>query len=152
MSDKVHCPKCGAELPRRNPAPTVDVLVYEPDRGVLLVERRFPPPGWALPGGFVEYGESCETAAVREAKEETGLSVVLTDLLGVYSRPDRDPRGHTMTVVYVARARDLSALAAGDDAGRAVFFPLEALPQLAFDHAEIVADFVRRLGRLAPSE
>ena len=80
----------------RNPTPTVDIIIYAPGRGIVLVERKNPPLGWALPGGFVEYGESCEAAAVREAKEETGLDVVLTGLVGVYSDPARDPRGHTM--------------------------------------------------------
>ena len=136
------CPYCGRDLPGpRNPLPTVDVVVHVPGRGILLVERRNPPHGWALPGGFVDYGESCEDAAVREALEETGLRVVLTGLVGVFSRPDRDPRFHTMSVVYAAEAEDLDALKAGDDAAKAAFFPLDGLPELAFDHAEIVDRF-----------
>ncbi len=134
----------------RNPAPTVDIIIYAPGRGIVLVERKNPPFGWALPGGFVEYGESCEAAAVREAREETGLDVVLTGLVGVYSDPARDPRGHTMSVVYSAQALDLSRLAAGDDAGRAVFHDLDALPPLAFDHGRIVRDFTAGLSRLRP--
>lgn len=132
----------------RNPAPTVDVVIFDPARGVVLVERRNPPFGWALPGGFVDYGETCEAAARREAKEETGLDVVLTGLVGVYSDPARDPRGHTLSVVYAAQALDPEALAAGDDAARALFYPLDALPPLAFDHGRILGDFMSGIARL----
>ena len=105
MHGDMVCPHCGsAVLVRRNPAPTVDVVIYCPVRGVVLVQRKNPPPGWALPGGFIDYGEAAETVAVREAKEETGLDVHLVGLLGVYSNPQRDPRGHTMSVVYVGKA------------------------------------------------
>jgi len=134
----------------RNPSPTVDVIIHVAGRGIVLVERKNPPPGWALPGGFVDYGETCENAAVREAKEETGLDVVLTGLLGVYSDPARDPRGHTMSVVYTAQALDLDKLAAGDDAGKTALFALDALPPLAFDHGRIVQDFIAGLTRLRP--
>jgi len=134
----------------RNPAPTVDVVIHAAGRGIVLVERKNPPPGWALPGGFVDYGETCEAAAVREALEETGLEVVLTGLLGVYSDPARDPRGHTMSVVYTAQALDPGRLKAGDDAGKAAFFALDALPPLAFDHGRIVRDFIAGLARLRP--
>ncbi len=152
MSGRSRCPHCGETLPPpRNPAPTVDVVVYDPALGVVLVQRANEPHGFALPGGFVDYGESVERAAVREAREETGLDVVLTGLLGVYSDPARDPRGHTMSVVYTAQARDPRALAAGDDAAAAAFYPLHALPApLAFDHARILADFAARLSALAP--
>lgn len=135
----------------RNPAPTVDVVIHHPQRGVVLVERRNPPPGWALPGGFVDYGETCEAAARREAREETGLDVVLTGLLGVYSDPARDPRGHTLSVVYTAQALDLDRLAAGDDAAQARLYPLDALPPLAFDHGRILDDFIASLARFEPS-
>jgi len=134
----------------RNPLPTVDVVIYAAGRGIVLVERKNPPSGWALPGGFVDYGETCEAAAVREAREETGLDVALTGLLGVYSDPARDPRGHTMSVVYTAQAADLAALKGGDDAARAALFPLDGLPRLAFDHGLIVQDFMAGLARLAP--
>ncbi|MEF2229738.1 MAG: NUDIX hydrolase [Pseudodesulfovibrio sp.] len=151
MELKKPCPHCGGEIVvYRNPAPTVDVVIHvpaagaEPD-GVVLIERRNPPHGWALPGGFIDYGETCERAAIREVREETGLDVALTGLLGVYSDPARDPRHHTMSVVYTGRARDMAALKAGDDAARAGVFPLEALPVLAFDHAAILADFRRWL-------
>lgn len=125
----------------RNPTPTVDVIV-ETSGGVVLVRRRNPPPGWALPGGFVDYGEPLWAAAVREAREETGLEVELTALLHVYSRPDRDPRQHTVSAVFVGRARGEPRGA--DDAAEARAFPLDALPSpLAFDHAEILADYLR---------
>lgn len=125
----------------RNPAPTVDLLV-ERDGALLFVKRRFEPLGWALPGGFVDYGEKVGDAAVREAKEETGLDVRLQAVLHVYSDPARDPRRHTMTVAFVATAEGEPV--AGDDAGEARFFPLDALPSpLVFDHAAIVRDYVR---------
>ncbi|MBI3783534.1 MAG: NUDIX hydrolase [Deltaproteobacteria bacterium] len=125
----------------RNPAPTVDVIIELPD-GIVLIERRNPPPGWALPGGFVEYGESVEAAAVREAHEETGLNVQLTDLLGVYSDPRRDPRSHTIAVVFVGLAH--GAPVAGDDAAKAAIFTESTLPgPIAFDHAQILRDYFR---------
>jgi 8-oxo-dGTP diphosphatase len=125
------------------PAPTADVVILLPGDRVVLVERRFPPPGWALPGGFVEVGETMEAAAVREAREETGLDVVLEDLLGLYSDPRRDPRRHTVTAVYLGRAGGEPS--GGDDAAQARAFPWDALPHpLAFDHAEILRD-ARRL-------
>jgi ADP-ribose pyrophosphatase YjhB (NUDIX family) len=87
------------------PLIAVDVII-EIDGRIVLIERKNYPPGWAIPGGFVDVGESVEAAAIREMREETGLDVELTDLLGVYSRPDRDPRGHTVSIVYVGRSRD----------------------------------------------
>jgi 8-oxo-dGTP diphosphatase len=127
----------------RNPFPTVDVIVETRGARIVLVRRRNPPHGWALPGGFVDYGESVEQAAVREAREETGLAVRLQSLLGVYSRPDRDPRKHTMSIVFVGAAEDESRLQAGDDAGGATMFPIGELPELAFDHGDILSDYVR---------
>ena len=122
------------------PSPTADVIIELAGGGIVLVERRFPPPGWAIPGGFIELGESAEAAAVREAREETGLVVTLTDLLGVYSDPHRDPRRHTLTVVYLGRAEGRPQ--AGDDAAVARVFTETTLPSpLAFDHAQILADY-----------
>ena len=127
-----------------------------PERGVVVIERVNEPHGFALPGGFVDDGEQVEHAAVREMREETGLDVELLGVLGVYSRPDRDPRRHTMSVVFVGRPRDAAALKAGDDAARAAFYPLDRLPQpICFDHARILADFGRWLAgerTLAPVE
>ncbi|MFO7877895.1 MAG: NUDIX hydrolase [Desulfovermiculus sp.] len=142
MHGYVSCPTCKEKVPvYRNPVPTVDIVIHIPGRGVVLIERRNPPYGWALPGGFVDYGESVEQAAVREAQEETGLGVQLHGLLGVYSSPDRDPRQHTMSVVFTATAKDEAQLKAGDDAGRVCVASLDQLPELAFDHARILADF-----------
>ena len=130
----------------RGPALTVDVII-ELEQGIVLVRRANPPLGWALPGGFVDYGESVEQAARREALEETGLDVDLVRLLGVYSDPSRDPRQHTVSVVFVARA--LGQPRGGDDAAEAVACQRDALPgPLVFDHARILADyFAERDGR-----
>lgn len=133
------CPVCGRY---RIPSPTVDAVIYHPGRGLVLVRRRNEPVGWALPGGFVEYGETVEHAAAREAKEETGLDVVLTGLLGVYSDPARDARKHTISTVFTAKVDNPEPLCGGDDAAEARFFPLDALPRdIVFDHRKIIDDF-----------
>jgi 8-oxo-dGTP diphosphatase len=138
---RVNCPKCGAKLPdRRNPVPTVDIII-ELKGGIVLIERKNPPPGWALPGGFVDYGESFEQAAVREAFEETGLRVTLTRQFHTYSDPGRDPRLHTATTVFIATGAGTPRGA--DDAARAEIFTKDTLPPLAFDHARILADYFR---------
>lgn len=138
------CPRCGHESEEfRNPAPTVDIIIEIGDRGVVLVRRKNPPVGWALPGGFVDYGETLEEAAAREAMEETSLSVTLTGQFHTYSDPGRDPRQHTITTVFTATADGIPR--AGDDAEHADVFLEESLPSpLVFDHAHILADYFRK--------
>lgn len=112
----------------------------------MLIERRNPPYGWALPGGFIEYGESAEQAAVREALEETSLHVELVRQLGAYSDPERDPRGHTISIVFVAKARGEPR--AADDARNIRLFTKDTLPStLAFDHARILSDYFSSRGQ-----
>ena len=124
----------------RHPLPAADALIELPDGHVVLIRRRNPPPGWAIPGGFIEVGETAEDAAIRESLEETGLRVELTEIFGVYSEPSRDPRHHTITVVFLARAEGTPV--AGDDAAEVGSFTETVLPaELAFDHAQILADY-----------
>ncbi len=129
----------------RNPVPTVDVIIEMRDagNGIVLIERKNPPLGWALPGGFVEYGETLEQAAVREAKEETSLDIELVRQFHAYSDPDRDPRGHTITMVFIATAGGVPR--ARDDARAvAVFPPEEVRVPLAFDHRRILDEYIAR--------
>ncbi|MEZ4267875.1 MAG: NUDIX hydrolase [Myxococcota bacterium] len=128
----------------KNPYPTVDLLIETRPGTVVLIRRKNPPHGWALPGGFVDWGESLEDAACREALEETGLRVTLGRQFHTYSDPARDPRHHTITTVFTARAEGEPV--GGDDAAEARVFALDALPEpLAFDHGAILEDW--RLGR-----
>jgi 8-oxo-dGTP diphosphatase len=125
------------------PPIAADMIAEVGDR-IVFIERKNFPPGWAFPGGFVEIGETVEQAAVREALEETSLEVEPRALLGVYSRPDRDPRGQTISVVYVGRAKGTPK--ARDDAKEIGLFTLDAPPApLAFDHAEILRDYLHFL-------
>jgi ADP-ribose pyrophosphatase YjhB (NUDIX family) len=135
------CAKCGAEMHcYRNPFPTVDIIIELDDRGIVLISRKNYPLGWALPGGFVDYGESLEDAAIREAKEETGLDIKLIGQFHTYSRPDRDPRHHSISTVYIAKAG--GAPRAADDAKELGVFTKDALPApIAFDHKEILDDY-----------
>ena len=114
-------------------------IIIETEGGIVLIERKNKPFGWALPGGFVDYGESLEKAAVREALEETGLHVTLLQQLKTYSDPARDPRHHSISTVFIASAD--GAPTAGDDAGKTGIFTREDLPPLVFDHAKILNDY-----------
>ncbi len=126
---------------RPHPLPTVDVVIEIGDR-IVLIRRRNPPHGWALPGGFIDAGERVGDAARREAREETALEVELTDVLGVYSDPTRDSRGPTISTVFIGRATGVPQ--AGDDAAGVALFGADDLPTpLAFDHAQILADYFR---------
>jgi 8-oxo-dGTP diphosphatase len=138
------CPRCGLETENyRNPVPTVDIIIEMDGLGIVLIKRKNPPVGWALPGGFVDYGESLEEAAVREAGEETSLIVELTGQFHTYSNPARDPRQHTISTVFTARADGVPQ--AADDAAEIGIFMEEDLPELLmFDHAEILADYFGR--------
>ena len=127
----------------RNPTPTVDIIIEmidRPHRPILLIERLNPPYGWALPGGFVDYGESVEAAAQREAQEETGLSIQLVEQFQVYSDPSRDPRQHTISVVFIATAQGEPQ--AGDDAKNIKLFEFWCVPiNLCFDHDRILREY-----------
>jgi len=126
---------------RRNPFPTVDIII-EVDDGIVLVKRKNKPFGWALPGGFVEYGESVEECAIREAKEETSLDVELVEQFHVYSDPKRDPRFHTISTVFIARAKGHPV--GRDDAKEARVFTEHSLPdEIVFDHRKILEDYFR---------
>lgn len=142
---RINCPKCGEEIQiYKSPAPTVDAVLFDPAQGILLVERKFEPLGWALPGGFVDYSEQLDVAIIREMKEETGLDVTVKALVGVYSNPIRDPRRHTITTAFWCESLDLDKLEAGDDAAKALFFPLSSLPKnIVFDHRVIIDDFIK---------
>jgi len=136
------CRQCGHPNPIPFPLVAVDCILADPTGRVLLVERRFPPPGWALPGGFVDPGESLEQAVRREMREETSLELSACAQFHAYSEPSRDPRHPMVSVVFVGRAT--GSPQAGDDAGDTRFFGLDALPdKLAFDHRAILDDFAR---------
>lgn len=127
----------------RNPTPTVDIiieLVDRPHRPIILIERKNPPLGWAIPGGFVDYGESVETAAVREAQEEIGLQVELIEQFHVYSDPNRDPRKHTLSVVFIATATG-EPQAADDAKNLGIFQAWDVPSNLCFDHDKILRDY-----------
>jgi len=137
------CPECGAEIEiYRNPVPTVDIIIEMGHGKIILIKRKNEPIGWALPGGFVDYGESLEDAAIREAKEETSLDVSLIKQMHTYSRPDRDPRQHTVSTVFIATANGVPQ--AADDAAEIGIFDKATVPnQLVFDHEEILQDYFK---------
>ncbi len=135
------------EHPYKKPSLTVDGILVENEKILLIKRGREPFKGmYALPGGFVEYGEKTEDAIVREFKEETGLDVRISRLVGVYSDPNRDPRGHTVTIVYELQKIG-GSLRGGDDAAQAVLFPLSSLPSLAFDHEKIIQDYKNKISK-----
>jgi 8-oxo-dGTP diphosphatase len=136
------CPRCGEKVKTyRNPFPTVDIII-EINGGIVLIERSNEPLGWALPGGFVDYGETLEDAAAREAREETSLAISNLRLLGCYSDPRRDPRLHAISTVFVAEGSGVPL--AADDAANLAVIRLDSLPgKLCFDHGMILADYMR---------
>jgi len=140
----IKCPHCkkDIEVPKP-PFLTVDIII-ELEKGIVLIKRKYPPIAWALPGGYVDYGESLEDAAIREAKEETSLDVVLKRQLHTYSDPRRDLRSHNVTTVYIAIAEGKPK--ADDDAKEVGVFTKETLPEdLAFDHAQVLQDYFQLL-------
>ena len=127
----------------RNPTPTVDIIIEmidRPHRPIILIERQNPPYGWAFPGGFLDYGEAAETAALREAAEETTLTIQLIEQFQVYSDPQRDPRKHTLSIVFIASAKG-EPKAADDAKDIKIFHPWEQPEQLCFDHGKIWQDY-----------
>ncbi len=142
MKKFLTCPKCNEKIEIYvNPIPTVDIII-EYKNGIVLIERKNFPFGWAIPGGFVDYGESLEEAAIREAKEETNLDVELICQLHTYSSPDRDPRQHTISTVFIAKGK--GELKGKDDAKNAKIFTKRNLPEnIAFDHEEILNDYFK---------
>ena len=128
------------EIKYKNPVPTVDIIIQLGNKNIVLIERKNPPLGWALPGGFVDYGENLENAAKREALEETGLEVSIIHQLHTYSDPDRDERQHTISTVFIADAVGMPI--AGDDAKKVHIVKLDNIPfNLCFDHNKIITDY-----------
>ena len=144
MKKKTPCPKCDTSIETwHNPVPTVDIIIRMGE-SVVLIERLNPQHGWALPGGFVDYGERLETAAKREALEETGLRVQNLKQFRTYSDPNRDPRQHTISTVFTADSDETPE--AGDDAATVKLFHLDHLPaQLCFDHENILKDYIKSI-------
>ena len=138
------CPKCKNEIDvYKNPIPTVDIIIEIESKGIILIKRKNPPYGWAIPGGFVDYGESLEEAALREAKEETNLDVELVRQFHTYSDPNRDPRHHSISTVYIAKGKGKPK--ARDDAVEIGIFTESSLPdEIAFDHRSILKDYFNR--------
>jgi ADP-ribose pyrophosphatase YjhB (NUDIX family) len=142
-SRTILCPKCQNQIEvYKNPIPTVDIIIEIESKGIVLIERKNPPYGWAIPGGFVDYGESLEEAAMREAKEETNLDVKLARQFHTYSDPKRDPRHHSISTVYIAKGNGIPQ--AKDDAIEIGIFTESNLPnEIAFDHRSILNDYFK---------
>jgi ADP-ribose pyrophosphatase YjhB (NUDIX family) len=140
----IPCPKCKNEIEvYQNPFSTVDIIIEIKSKGIVLIKRKNPPYGWAIPGGFVDYGESLEKAAVREAKEETNLDVKLIRQFHTYSDPKRDPRHHSISTVYITKGKGIPK--AKDDALKIGIFTKSNLPdEIAFDPRSILKDYFRR--------
>jgi len=140
----IQCPKCKKEIEvYQDPIPTVDIIIEIESKEIVLIKRKNPPYGWAIPGGFVDYGESLEEAAVREAKEETNLDVKIIRQFHTYSDPKRDPRHHSISTVYIAKGKGIPQ--AKDDALEIGIFNESNLPdEIAFDHRSILKDYFRR--------
>ncbi len=143
MVKTIRCPNCNYEIEvYRNPIPTVDIIIEMESKGIVLIKRKNPPHGWAIPGGFVDYGESLEEAALREAREETDLEVELIKQFHTYSDPKRDPRHHSISTVYIAKAKGIPK--AKDDAQGIGIFNESNLPsEIAFDHRLILKDYFK---------
>lgn len=141
---KIQCPNCNKEIEvYQNPIPTVDIIIEIEKKGIILIKRKNPPYGWAIPGGFVDYGESLEDAALREAKEETNLDVNLIKQFHTYSDPKRDPRHHSISTVFIAEAKGFPE--AQDDAMEIGVFNEKNLPdEIAFDHRSILEDYFKK--------
>jgi ADP-ribose pyrophosphatase YjhB (NUDIX family) len=141
----IPCPKCKNEIEvYRNPIPTADIIIEINAKGIVLIKRKNPPYGWAIPGGFVDYKESLEAAAMREAKEETNLDVKLLRQFHTYSNPKRDPRHHSISTVYIAKGK--GKLQAKDDAIEIGIFTESNLPdEIAFDHRSILSDYFKQV-------
>jgi len=146
LKEYIRCPHCGGIVEKyRNPFPTVDIIIeYQEDadeKGIVLIYRKNPPKAWALPGGFVDYGESLEDAAIREAREETGIQITGLKQFRTYSDPGRDPRIHAISTVFIAKGK--GSYRARDDAESINVFPLNGIPEdLAFDHSRILKEYI----------
>jgi ADP-ribose pyrophosphatase YjhB (NUDIX family) len=140
----IECPKCKNEIEvYQNPIPTVDIIIEIKSKEIVLIKRKNPPYGWAMPGGFVDYGETLEETAVREAKEETNLDVKLIKQFHTYSDPQRDPRHHSISTVYIGKGDGIPR--AKDDALEIGIFNKSNLPtEIAFDHRSILNDYFRQ--------
>ena len=148
MLEYLKCPQCGQVIKSfKSPMPTVDIIIEcetnDGRKGIVLIYRKNPPLAWAIPGGYVDYGETVEVAAVREAREETSLDVTLIRQFHTYSDPKRDPRQHNISTVFIAIAQG-EPRAADDATAIGIFTSDNIPPELAFDHLQILADYFQK--------